>query len=55
MNDDAFMNNLLSEIAIQRENAMNQLATANARIKLLEQELAKAKASQSGDVQAKPE
>lgn len=44
MNNDAYVQNLLGEIAAQRDAALNQLATANARARTLEQELAELRA-----------
>jgi hypothetical protein len=55
VNDEAFMNNLLSEVAVQRDAAMNQLATANAKLRTLENELVKLREKAQGEQQSKPE
>lgn len=43
MNDEAYIQNLLGEVAAQRDSALNQLASVAARAKTLEQEIAKMK------------
>ena len=43
MSDEAYIQNLLGELAAQRDAALNQLASAVARAKTLEQEMAKMK------------
>jgi cell division protein FtsB len=52
MNDEAYIQNLLGEVAAQRDSALNQLASVAARAKTLEQEIAKMKQGEQAPQEA---